>query len=98
MSVKRYLEETTPAERQRWRKHFEKYSYGDFYCQVLLARLCTLVASALSKEAVSPRDFAPWINWQQDRSGEEVAADTIMRDGLAALVASQEDEDNEQEN
>ena len=50
-----------PAEQRAWQGHFEKYPYGDFYTQMLLAHIWTSVQQFGGNKNAHPRMIAPWL-------------------------------------
>ena len=90
-TIGEFYKRTTPLEREGWYSHFRAFPPGDFYVQNILARLCALIATALSGETVSPAEYAPWINWKMDLAGAEAAQERTELAGLAALMEQRAD-------
>ena len=80
------MSRTTPRERQGYYAHLRKFPPGDFYTHSLLAKLCALIASALSGDPVHPAEYAPWIKWAADLDKAQAAEDQTIMSALDALM------------
>ena len=91
-------------EYNQWVRHFDRYPFGDYHSQKILASMWFLIASYLGTkittkggpEAVSsPNDIAPWLE-SSDELRERIAAEAKSKAeksnseqaGYAATVAS----------
>lgn len=84
------MKSSTPRERRAWQDHFRRFPFGDFYAQSLLARLCALVASMGTGKAVSPSEYAPWIDWSRDPEEADRMQDAVEYAALAAIMEARD--------
>lgn len=86
----------TPQERTAWNKHLQEYPFGDFHAQRLLAILCSMVASIGGGKAVKASDFAPWLQWEQNKPIP--FAETLEGKAMDAIIEQTQKARKEQQN
>ena len=73
-------------EYREWEKHLVKYPVGDFYVQVLLVQIITLLYQiGGAKTAVAVDKIAPWLFYENESEREE--KDLAMRRNMTLFFA-----------
>ena len=57
--------------------HLSRFPPGDYLAQRILARIGSIIETALSRQYVHPQEYAPWLEWTDP---EKAATDEAEQD------------------